>query len=61
MELYEVNNTQQGSLANITCMTGYEPDKVTIRCLNTGVWENATCLMKGSLDFTHASFQSIKI
>ena len=48
---HDVNDTREGALANIICDTGYVPDRHTVKCLNTGNWENASCLSIGFNSF----------
>ncbi|XP_053404098.1 sushi, von Willebrand factor type A, EGF and pentraxin domain-containing protein 1-like [Mercenaria mercenaria] len=46
--LADITNISYGSVANVTCDTGYEASVANITCLSSGVWEhNATCVSVG--------------
>ncbi|XP_053403087.1 uncharacterized protein LOC128558234 [Mercenaria mercenaria] len=46
--LADITNISYGSVANVTCYTGYEASVANITCLSSGVWENnATCVSVG--------------
>jgi hypothetical protein len=39
--------TTYGSNASLVCDTGYETNKASLGCLDTGSWETSTCTIKG--------------
>jgi hypothetical protein len=44
-----VTATTYGSTASLVCDNGYDGNKETISCLDTGSWEKPTCTIKGML------------
>lgn len=41
------DTTTYGSTATVSCTSGYETEKTTIYCLETGEWENNSCSLLG--------------
>ncbi|KAH3725443.1 hypothetical protein DPMN_051287, partial [Dreissena polymorpha] len=46
--LFNTLNTTYGSLANVSCATGYEHDTSQIMCEANGEWQNASCRPLGA-------------
>ena len=47
--LDDSGNTTYGASASVNCDSGFETVTPTILCLDSGDWENATCIAKGTV------------
>ncbi|XP_060573656.1 sushi, von Willebrand factor type A, EGF and pentraxin domain-containing protein 1-like [Ruditapes philippinarum] len=64
-----ISSTTFGSVANISCDSGYDANKVSIECLKNGLWEKPTCTIKdcgsnitvtnGNVSFSSTTFGSV--